>query len=359
MGTICRHPRNRRAICLYQQRSPSDQRIGSQEHRGGVLTHGDRVRTVAGFRLLPTIRKVRKRRNVPSQGVESRAAVAPACPRMPLESGHARRNRTDRVQQRRGEAMANEDNVIDAEVVSESDNLPAVIPNQTRKRGTHAPDPPIEGRDWSTYSRPERRCTAHSSRTGDQCKNSAIKGHNVCRYHGGAAPQTKQAAQTRLDNASELMAKQLLGIALSAESEAVKLAAVKDALDRTIGKAPTTVEIGPTKPYEELFEGITTMSRGESRRARGVPDASNDYAGVDHAHLHASSQEGTECQSCTPPSKQDPADQNQPADPLLRRESLDLTTHPRDDGRQRQPHGHSGTSQATRPSGRPTLRIAR
>jgi hypothetical protein len=64
------------------------------------------------------------------------------------------------------------------------------------------------------------------------------------------------------------MAKQLLEIALSAESEAVKLAAVKDALDRTIGKAPTTVEIGPTKPYEEVFEGIAGLSREESR-ARG------------------------------------------------------------------------------------------
>ena len=59
----------------------------------------------------------------------------------------------------------------------------------------------------------------------------------------------------------------------------VKLAAVKDALDRTIGKAPTTVKIGPTKPYEELFEGIATMSRAESRRARGVPDVSDDHAG--------------------------------------------------------------------------------
>jgi hypothetical protein len=40
------------------------------------------------------------------------------------------------------------------------------------------------------------------------------------------------------------MAKALLGIAQSAESEAVKLAAVKDALDRAGLKAPTQVEVG-------------------------------------------------------------------------------------------------------------------
>lgn len=120
-----------------------------------------------------------------------------------------------------------DDQIIDAEIV-ESDNLPAVIPTPTaRQNGTHESGNPIPesaagpspGRDWSTYSRPERWCTAHSSRTGEQCKNVAIKEHNVCRYHGGAAKQIKQAAQTRLDNAAEVMAKQLLGLAMSADSE--------------------------------------------------------------------------------------------------------------------------------------------
>ena len=131
--------------------------------------------------------------------------------------------------------MTDDDNVIDAEIV---DNLPAVIEHP---EPTHGDAPPIEGRDWSTYSRPERRCTAHSSRTGDPCKKAAIKGHNVCRYHGGAAPQIKQAARTRLENAADLMAKQLLGIALTADSDGVKLAAIRDALDRAGLKAPSEV----------------------------------------------------------------------------------------------------------------------
>lgn len=224
--------------------------------------------------------------------------------------------------------MPNEDNVIDVEaeeIPDGGDNLPAVIPKPKAKgTGTHESTEPMPesaaaaspGRDWSTYARPERRCTADSSRTGEQCKNAAIKGHNVCRYHGGAAKQVKRAAQTRLDNASEIMAKQLLGIALSGESEAVKLAAVKDALDRTIGKAPTTVEIGPTKPYEELFEGISPMTRAESRRARGLPEEGDMQPATEYA-------EGV---GPLPPTHSDPDLPNQPQSQQARRESVDPTT---------------------------------
>lgn len=30
-----------------------------------------------------------------------------------------------------------------------------------------------------------KRCSAHSKRTGEQCKNPAITGRNTCRFHGG------------------------------------------------------------------------------------------------------------------------------------------------------------------------------
>ena len=63
------------------------------------------------------------------------------------------------------------------------------------------------------------------------------------------------------------MAKTLLGIASGAESEAVKLAAVKDALDRAgvPAKAEVTVEL---KPWEQLMcdiVGIAPISRDEHR----------------------------------------------------------------------------------------------
>jgi hypothetical protein len=171
--------------------------------------------------------------------------------------------------------MTDDDNVIDAEIV---ENLPAAIEHP---EPTHEPVPPIEatrsqaadGRDWPHGPKPERRCTAHSSRTGDPCKNAAIKGHNVCRYHGGAAKQVKQAARTRLENAADLMAKQLLGIALTADNEGVKLAAIRDALDRAGLKPPSEVVLsqGESKPYEQVFDGIYSGPR------EGSPSVASTY----------------------------------------------------------------------------------
>lgn len=175
-----------------------------------------------------------------------------------------------------------DDNVIDAEVVELADkaNLPTVI---EREDATNGAQTPIEGRDWSTYSRPERRCTASSSRTGLPCKNAAIKGSTVCRYHGGAAKQVKQAARTRLENAADLMAKQLLGIALTADSEQVKLTAIRDVLDRVGLKPPAEVVLsaGETRPaYETVFESI-----GGDADAAGFPSLSSEE---DAAGQHAS-----------------------------------------------------------------------
>lgn len=40
-------------------------------------------------------------------------------------------------------------------------------------------------------------CTA-TTRDGMPCSNAAIKGGNVCRMHGGSAPQTRRKANLRL-----------------------------------------------------------------------------------------------------------------------------------------------------------------
>jgi len=41
------------------------------------------------------------------------------------------------------------------------------------------------------------RCKAHSSRTKEQCKNPALKGKAVCKWHGGMStgPRTKEGVQ--------------------------------------------------------------------------------------------------------------------------------------------------------------------
>ena len=48
-----------------------------------------------------------------------------------------------------------------------------------------------------------RRCTAKAHSTGERCKNAAIKGSNVCRVHGGSAPQVKRKAQERLNEMAD------------------------------------------------------------------------------------------------------------------------------------------------------------
>jgi hypothetical protein len=128
---------------------------------------------------------------------------------------------------------------------------------------------------WSRGN-PNRRCVATNNKTGERCRNWAIRGGAVCRYHGGATGHVKAKARERIERALDLMAMELLGIALGAESESVRLAAIRDALDRggLTAKAALEVSAADPQPYEEMLRGITgiaTISRVESRAQRGLP----------------------------------------------------------------------------------------
>jgi hypothetical protein len=119
------------------------------------------------------------------------------------------------------------------------------------------------------------QCKAHSKRSGERCQKPAMNGTTVCRNHGGAAPQVKAKARVRLEEAADRMAKQLLGIAEGAESEAVKLAAVKHVLAVAGISEKHALELSaaqPLQPWEQLVEELAPMTRAESRAARGFPD---------------------------------------------------------------------------------------
>ena len=82
------------------------------------------------------------------------------------------------------------------------------------------------------------RAICHAtSRKGVQCKQPAIPGGAVCRYHGGGAPQVKAAAMERLramqpkalDTIDRLMDRE--------EFPTVQLAASKAVIDWTEGRA--------------------------------------------------------------------------------------------------------------------------
>lgn len=147
--------------------------------------------------------------------------------------------------------------------------------------------------DWWATRKPEvraRRCHV-TKKDGEQCGKVAMDGQRVCGTHGGRAPQAKAAARRRLDEAADRMAKQLLGIAESAESESVKLAAVRDALDRAGLKPPTQVEVGPKQPepWEQLLGDVAhvtkaqheAMKRGEPLPPSPLPPAPEPLEVVD------------------------------------------------------------------------------
>ena len=197
--------------------------------------------------------------------------------------------------------------------------LPAVV---------ERPGPAQYSEEWWRSSSPDiqaRRCKGHL-KNGEQCHKPAIRGSTVCRTHGGAAPQVIAAARARLANAADSMASNLVGLARTAESEAVRVRATEGVLDRVgIGRT-TEVEIGPAKPkpYEEIFESIGGGTRAESRARRGVEDHSGTYG-----YGHGSPASGLDA-SFLPPTEGDP--------PYAPGPSLDgpFDTHPADSSRQPQ-----------------------
>lgn len=164
----------------------------------------------------------------------------------------------------------NEDNVIDAEIV---ENLPAV---QQGNPWNSEPLEPSALRTEQLGNNQERRCTAHSSRTGEQCRKWAVLGTEpgVCATHGASAPQVKRKARERVEMASNRLMGKLIEFAFDdTKPPATQLDAIKDSLNRAGLRPPAEVVLSQGEaPWQEVFEGISTASRAESRAARGVED---------------------------------------------------------------------------------------
>ena len=75
------------------------------------------------------------------------------------------------------------------------------------------------------------RCHA-TARSGKRCRNLAIAGGTVCRFHGGAAPQVRAKAQERLAALVDPAIERLSKIVQDDEAKALALAAARDILDR-------------------------------------------------------------------------------------------------------------------------------
>lgn len=122
---------------------------------------------------------------------------------------------------------------------------------------------------WWLDRNDQNRCVA-IRKNGERCLKPANRGMTVCRTHGGAAPQVQRKAKQRLELAADRMARELLGMATGAESEAVKLNAIRDALDRAGLGAKTEVSV-EVKPWEQLMgdlAGVASISRAQHRAVR-------------------------------------------------------------------------------------------
>ena len=124
---------------------------------------------------------------------------------------------------------------------------------------------------------PAVQCTARKQ-NGEPCRAKAARGANVCRVHGGSAPQVKAAAKRRLAQAADVLVQRLLAFALDGDTtDNVALQAIIAALDRAGLSVKQAIEIGvDPAPWEEVMAnitGIAVISRDESRAARGLPAA--------------------------------------------------------------------------------------
>ena len=134
---------------------------------------------------------------------------------------------------------------------------------------------------WKKADPSIKRCVAHR-KNGDQCRHAAMNGTTVCQTHGGRAPQVKQKAKVRLEMATDTNTKYLLEMAADTSiPEGVRLAAIRDALDRGgLGvKQAMEIEVS-AKPFERVYERITS---GPKEIESGIPPEDEE----DHGSLKA------------------------------------------------------------------------
>lgn len=183
---------------------------------------------------------------------------------------------------------------IDSTSNDSVDNLPALIDSAEEARSTQdkkRPWPKKPNRDENYRStdkdkvaqydsmlaaNPERRCNGTNT-LGERCRNFAIKGGTVCKYHGGATKHVKDKARVRIEMASNRLIGKLIEFAFDDTKPAkVQLDAIKDSLNRAGMKPPEKVEVGPIRAYETVFDDIYSGSRDDYRA--GINDSeSTDY----------------------------------------------------------------------------------
>ncbi len=144
-----------------------------------------------------------------------------------------------------------------------------------------------------------KQCSATSKRTGQRCKNLAMKAQGVCRMHGGATRKSRVAAATRIAQASGYAADMLVEFMADPKVD-IKLRSTiaQDLIQRAgvSGKQELDVMVGMMPKWEanlqELFlvypDGPATLAKNEVvEDAVIVPD---EQEAIEAAHDAASEQ---------------------------------------------------------------------
>jgi HEAT repeat protein len=98
-------------------------------------------------------------------------------------------------------------------------------------------------------------CTAHRS-DGTPCRKAPILGGTVCDVHGGRAPQVKRSAQERLAMMVDPAIVELRRIMLESEIDSVRLIAIRDVLDRALGKPQQHVDVTSQGEQIKAYVGV-------------------------------------------------------------------------------------------------------
>ncbi len=102
------------------------------------------------------------------------------------------------------------------------------------------------------------QCSAHSRTSGERCKNKALAGTTVCKFHGGAAPQVQRKAKMRL---AELVAPAIATLAkemAKADRSADRQRAANSILDRSGYGRTTKIEASDAR--DALIERLMEMA---------------------------------------------------------------------------------------------------
>lgn len=138
-------------------------------------------------------------------------------------------------------------------------------------------------------------CVGHGKRTGKCCENAPMKGQQVCRMHGGSAPQAKAAAERRLARArlegeiGDLLAEVEAEVAGMAPAEALAVAQGRAAaMGELLARALLTVDAGDLWGPNHLGDGaphvaVEMLGEWNDRLAR-IAKAAAD-AGIDERRV--------------------------------------------------------------------------